>query len=704
MADISVYALIGRAGTGKTRLAIEFCRAIDNDPTANGEWVAGFLSPTDLNTVVETLATHNFAWERQTLLVVDYAAQCYEALARWLDRLALTKLDTRLRFLLLDREAPEAFGWWHDLTVLAPPSRRYLFHTPRPRQLPDLSDLEERRMLMTEALQAARELRPAASGSTSIPPCGTDVDFDHRLAQAQFGNPLNLVMAGVIALDRGPQAALALRRLDAARQIARRELRRLADLARSRQIGEDTIRHVVAFNGLAGGLPIADLLKTVADELTASHRSTDHLGELLTMLQQELPPLSDAGQQPRLATIQPDLIGEAAIVEAFTGGPSREAEAVEVIHRAYRLTGAAAAQSLIRIVQDFGYSTADPSATEPERSTGRRILGWLLTLAENIDDPEQLIPIVDTLPVQTTILREQAAELTQRLVAHFVSKTQENDDPLAVIYSASLFNNLSVRLSDLGRREEALGAAEEAVDHYRALAAARPDAFTADLALSLNNCAIMLSEVGRREEALGAAKEAVDHYRALAAARPDAFTPDLAMSLNNLAIRLSDLGRREEALGMAEEAVRHYRALAAARPDAFTPNLASSLNNLANRLSNLGRREEALAAAEEAVRLRRALAEARPDAFGAEFARCLWVFGDLQGDAGKPDRAVGTLAEAIRRLTPTFSRFPEAVAGIMNGVSRSYISQCEAAGREPDPELLGPVIAVFEKLKEQEEK
>ena len=41
-ADISVYGLIGRAGTGKTRLAIEFCRTIDNDPTAKGEWIAGF--------------------------------------------------------------------------------------------------------------------------------------------------------------------------------------------------------------------------------------------------------------------------------------------------------------------------------------------------------------------------------------------------------------------------------------------------------------------------------------------------------------------------------------------------------------------------------------------------------------------------------------------------------------------------------------
>ena len=48
----------------------------------------------------------------------------------------------------------------------------------------------------------------------------------------------------------------------------------------------------------------------------------------------------------------------------------------------------------------------------------------------------------------------------------------------------------------------------------------------------------------------GGAEEAVSLYRALTAARPDAFTPDLAMSLNNLAISFR-LGRWEEALGAA---------------------------------------------------------------------------------------------------------------------------------------------------------
>ncbi len=100
--------------------------------------------------------------------------------------------------------------------------------------------------------------------------------------------------------------------------------------------------------------------------------------------------------------------------------------------------------------------------------------------------------------------------------------------------------------------------------------------------------------------------------RELAAARPDAFRPDLAMSLNNLANRLSHLGRREAALAAVEEAVAMRRELAAAHPDAFCPDLAMSLHNLANRLSDLGQREPALAAAEEAVGIYRELAAARP--------------------------------------------------------------------------------------------
>ena len=165
--DISVHALIGPAGSGKTRLAIGLCQAIDGDPSGEGDWIAGFLSGGDLSAVVETLATHSFAWQRPTLLVIDNAAQYQQVLTRWLDRLSSQKVDTKLRILLLDREAPEGFGWWHELTSSGPPARRDLFYTLRPQRLSDLSAIEERRELISATLQAARRLRPGAPASSS---------------------------------------------------------------------------------------------------------------------------------------------------------------------------------------------------------------------------------------------------------------------------------------------------------------------------------------------------------------------------------------------------------------------------------------------------------------------------------------------------------------------------------------------------------
>ena len=150
---------------------------------------------------------------------------------------------------------------------------------------------------------------------------------------------------------------------------------------------------------------------------------------------------------------------------------------------------------------------------------------------------------------------------------------------------------------------------ERAVDATADLPPEALEDVLSHLAARIDTLGIRLSDLGRREEALAATQEAVDIHRRLAQSRPDAFLPDLAVSLNNLGTDLSDLGRREEALAAAQEAVDIYRRLAQSRPDAFLPDLARSLNNLGNRLSDLGRREEALAAAQEAVDIHRRLAQ-----------------------------------------------------------------------------------------------
>ena len=90
--------------------------------------------------------------------------------------------------------------------------------------------------------------------------------------------------------------------------------------------------------------------------------------------------------------------------------------------------------------------------------------------------------------------------------------------------------------------------------------------------MALNNLGGSYSEVGRRQDALTPAEEAVRLYRELAAGNP-AYLPDLAGALGNLGGSYSEVGRRQDALTPAEEAVRLYRELAAANP-AYLPNLA----------------------------------------------------------------------------------------------------------------------------------
>jgi hypothetical protein len=73
---------------------------------------------------------------------------------------------------------------------------------------------------------------------------------------------------------------------------------------------------------------------------------------------------------------------------------------------------------------------------------------------------------------------------------------------------ATFLNNQSSRLSELGRREEALAVIEEAVTIRRQLADARPHVFSAPLMTSLRLLAAILDSLARDSEAAQARAEA----------------------------------------------------------------------------------------------------------------------------------------------------------------------------------------------------
>jgi tetratricopeptide (TPR) repeat protein len=626
---ISVRCITGRAGAGKTRLAIELCEHAEY-----AGWTAGFAQYEQFPEFLKRAA--EWRWKKPTLVVIDYAAALAQGLRTWLEILVRPEAQTssdKLRLLLLERHAERDLGWWADLmrTVsFSDPAPDELADPPEPVPLPSLNAVEDRRSLLAEAMRLAGQMANIQP-IPQPPPPGAHADFDRRLGDDTINNePLYLMMAGAEAIRSGAPAALALTRTDLAERAASRERQRLNRLALQWGVLDKLVAHLAMCVTLQGGCSAEEALQLTSEERRAmGFPEASPTAELVGRLGEALPMLGGAS----VDAMRPDLIGEAFLLQGMQQHRNFPAVQTEIIDRAWRRVDGGVATTLIRTAQDYAQGDAS-----------HRSVVWLRHVLDQIDDFAALIALAAEIPQRTVALRELAVAAEERINAALPEAVKEETGLRPLLARAR--SSLAARLSALGRREPALAAAQEAVALYRELAGQRPDAFRPDLATSLSNLANMLSDLGRREPALAAAQEAVAIRRELAGQRPDAFRPDLAGSLNNLARTLIDLGRREPALAAAQEAVAIRRELAGQRPDAFRPDLAGSLNNLAYTLSALGRREPALAAAQEAVAIRRELAGQRPDAFRPDLAGSLNNLANTLSALGRREPALAAAQEA----------------------------------------------------------
>ena len=774
---IAVQCRIGRAGSGKTRLAIELCRRAE----AQG-WTTGFLAHDELVRFQEDGHVRAWDWSTPTLVIVDYAATSARPLRQWLEDLADRNPSNLppLRLLLLERHASSDTGWWSELTRFggfSEASVEDLLDPPEPIELSRISAVDERRTLLRAIMEEAAALNGNPTAPT-LPEPGADPAFDTAIARDAIElEPLYLLMAGVTAVQTDVPHVLAMTRTDLATRLAARELERIADIAAGQGIDRALAQHLTAMLTLVNGCTLDALPGIVTEEADILGRTLATGPDPVVNL---LADTFSAKQPDRLDPIRPHLIGEAAILATFKQQRRTADWQAAAVTRAYDRAGAETVATVIRTAQDFATGALDHPS-----------LLWLDGLFDHADDPNQLVAIANQLPEHTVNLRERTVAVSARIVETLRGSRSEVSEWRHSL--ATALTHHGSRLSALGRHVEALAATEEAVALYRELASAWPDAFRPELAMALNNLGNWLAALGRREHALNVAKESVALYRELPAARPDAISREFAMALDNLSLRLNALGRRADALAAAEEAVAIYRELAAARPeafrhdlsralnhlgnwlsnldrhedalavteeavelkrelaaarpdafchglavalsnlgaklsvlnrhedalaanseavvilrelaaarpDAFKPDLAMSLNNLGNRLSELGRREDALAAAEEAVALRREQAAARPDAFKPDLALSLAVRANCLEALDHLDEALASNVEAIEALRPTFLAHPMAVIHWIQPMCVQYLQRAEKLGVEPDAELLGPIVDVFQALQAQ---
>ncbi|MBY8870506.1 CHAT domain-containing protein [Micromonospora sp. PLK6-60] len=232
---------------------------------------------------------------------------------------------------------------------------------------------------------------------------------------------------------------------------------------------------------------------------------------------------------------------------------------------------------------------------------------------------------------------QQAVELKRVLAA-------ENQREHLVELAGYLID-LGNRLMDLGRLDEALAADTEAVKILRRLAPRDPDALNPSLAAATANLTGRLAMSGRHEEALTAAIETVKIYRRLAATDPSRFAPRLGAALSNLGIVRSDLGHDQAALDLGTEATTLLHDIVADDPAVIGPILATALTALSSHHCQVRQYDEGTAAASEAVHLFRRLIEANPG-YEPDLAKALDNLGVNQWNRDEREEALDALGEA----------------------------------------------------------
>ena len=261
---VAVRVITGSGGVGKTRLALELCwQARDRD------WEAGFVAGGEVKRLLSSQAYSAWRRDKPTLLVIDYAASRAKKLFEWLTTLtpragsdASGEEQPRLRVLLLERWADPTSGWWleafgrgssGDAAVV-----QQLLDPAEPVPLPKLDQRELRREILASIMALAGAAPPAE---------GEDEDFDRRLATLDWaGDPLFLMMAGLLAAEAGVSNALALSRTDLGYEVANHELARIDRIAKGSRLALKLLRHMAGYVTLCGGLSESDAHKAIKEE------------------------------------------------------------------------------------------------------------------------------------------------------------------------------------------------------------------------------------------------------------------------------------------------------------------------------------------------------------------------------------------------------------------------------------------------------
>ena len=458
------------------------------------------------------------------LVVIDSAENRVEQLEKVLPALKLAATDDNpIRVLLLVRTAPQrSDDWTESLRTTASNRLRVILSETTTFDLNKKGPTPHERLAIFHA--AARAFA-ARHGSPAAPTEVTEPD----LAGSTFDNALLIVITAYLTVRRGDESNFSSSTRDELLDgLLEYEATHWSEHAQRLHPAPDPtlLRRVVAFATLAG----ADASTEAAAEDEAA------------CLLRSLPDLTNAPDErchqlvrwvhglyrgPRWWNpLEPDLLAEHLIATTLTEFPDSLTAVLD------RSDAGSLVQPLIAYARTAANDTSFADAARP-----------ILTA-----HLERLCTIAATQAAQTTDLH---GLLTGTTIANALDQAVSTIHPDHTVLLAAL--NVLPPRADVVLNGLALTLTEELVNALRVYAS-EDSTYEPDLASSLNNLSIRLSDVRRHDEAVTAIEAAVAIRRRLAQANPATYEPDLASSLNNLSNQLSDVRREDEAVVAGQEA------------------------------------------------------------------------------------------------------------------------------------------------------
>ena len=517
--DIAVAVVTGAGGSGKTRLAAQLC----HDLSLIG-WYAGFLPLTTDVTDEELSALTEVTTE--LLVVVDYAEEARRGLvARVVRKLRARHSPTRI---VLTARGAET--WWEEFREEAEQDGTVLSNTLslsiRGKQQVERDPWFFGRMYRRAVQRFSHDLNGV------VP---TDVEVPEGLGDTALDVVLRAWLA-VCGDNDGAQEAMPTRE-ELYDKVLSIEFARWRQEPILEEISRKHMRQAAATLSLLAPSQDEDAVDDVLSRLPEWNREHLLRSRFAELLVQSL--LRDDGAEA--VSLRPDPVAEYLILEVFGKNPDLLVRVLpqdpaqvpglddpdaddSIVTRALEW-GQQARNACVTLTRAASRDSEDARCLASRALRARPFLWWealhvaltqggpfaqaLTALIESGADLP-LDEIDDAIPVGHPALAGAALAATRRLATSAKRSPEQQ---------AHWANNLSIRLSDVGERKAALVAAREAVELYRGLAAASPQAYTPNLAASLNNLANRFSAVGERNEALETFVEGFDCFSPAVRAR-----------------------------------------------------------------------------------------------------------------------------------------------------------------------------------------